>query len=157
MTTTQLKGREYLRVSQDRSGRARSVEEQHDDNLKAAEAHGFSINGEAYSDVSLSASRYATKVRGDFGRLLADLGHGRFGADVLVLWESSRGSRKVGEWVTLIELCETAGVRIHVTTHGRTYDPGNARDRRSMLEDAVDSAYQSDKASDAIQRAAASR
>src|SRR6266567_5443082 len=132
MTTTQLKGREYLRVSQDRSGRARSVEEQHDDNLKAAEAHGFSINGEAYSDVSLSASRYATKVRGDFGRLLADLGRGRFGADVLVLWESPRGSRKVGEWVTLIELCETA--RIHVTTNGRTYDPANARDRRSMLE-----------------------
>src|SRR6266567_9558500 len=101
MTPTTLKGREYLRVSQDRSGRARSVEEQHDDNMAAGQAHGFTINGEAYADVSLSASRYATKVRGEFRELLADLEHGRFGADVLVLWESSRGSRKVGEWVTL--------------------------------------------------------
>jgi DNA invertase Pin-like site-specific DNA recombinase len=155
MTTTKLTGREYLRVSQDRSGRARSIDEQHDDNERAAEAHGFILNGKLYSDTSISASRYGTKVRGQFGDLLADLEHDRFGADILVLWESSRGSRKVGEWVTLIELCETAGVRIHVTTHGRTYDPANARDRRSMLEDAVDSAYQSDKASDAIQRAAA--
>jgi site-specific DNA recombinase len=155
MTTTPLQGREYLRVSQDRSGRARSVEEQHDDNLRAGEAHGFTINGEAYSDVSLSASRYATKVRGDFARLLADLEAGRFGADVLVLWESSRGSRRVGEWATLVDNLEDSGVLVHVTTHGRTYDCANARDRRTLLEDAVDAAFQSDKASAAILRAAA--
>ena len=155
MKTTTLKGREYLRVSQDRSGRARSVEEQHDDNVRACGAHGFTINGEAYSDVSLSASRYATKVRGDFARLLADLEAGRFGADVLVLWESSRGSRRVGEWATLVDDLEDSGVLVHVTTHGRTYDCANARDRRTLLEDAVDAAFQSDKASAAILRAAA--
>jgi DNA invertase Pin-like site-specific DNA recombinase len=147
-------GREYLRVSQDRSGRARSVEEQHDDNLRAGEVHGFSINGEAYSDVSLSASRYATKVRGDFGRLLADLQAGRFGAEVLVLWESSRGSRRVGEWATLLDLLEDAGVRVFVTTHNRLYDPANWRDRKSLLEDAVDNEADSAKKSDAILRAA---
>jgi DNA invertase Pin-like site-specific DNA recombinase len=150
-----LTGREYLRVSQDRSGRARSVEEQHEDNLRASEVHGFSINGEAYSDVSLSASRYATKVRGDFARLLADLEAGRFGAHILVLWESSRGSRRVGEWATLVDRLEDAGVKVCVTTHGRIYDPSNARDRRSLLEDAVDAEYASDKQSAAIRRAAA--
>lgn len=150
-----MTGREYLRVSQDRSGRARSVEEQHDDNLRAGEQHGFSINGEAYSDVSLSASRYATKVRGDFARLLSDLEHGRFGADVLVLWESSRGSRRVGEWATLIDRLQDAGVLVHVTTARRTYDCAVARDRKTLLEDAVDAEYASDKASDAILRAAA--
>ncbi len=152
---TKLAGREYLRVSQDRSGRARSVDEQHEDNLRAAEQHGFCINGEAYSDVSLSASRYGTKVRGNFARLLADLEAGRFGADVLVLWESSRGSRQVSEWAALVERLERAGVKVCVTTHGRIYDCANARDRRSLLEDAVDAAYASDKASDAIRRAAA--
>jgi site-specific DNA recombinase len=150
-----LTGREYLRVSQDRSGRARSVEEQHDDNVRAGQAHGFSINGEAYSDVSLSASRYATKIRGNFARLLADLQAGRFGADVLVLWESSRGSRRVGEWATLVDRLEDAGVKVFVTTHSRLYDCANARDRRTLLEDAVDAAFQSDKASAAIARAAA--
>ena len=153
MTRT-LTGREYLRVSQDASGRARSITEQNDDNLHSAERHGFTINGEAYSDVAISASRYARKIRGDFARLLADLEGGRFGADVLVLWESSRGSRQVGEWDRLIKLCEARGVLIHVTTHARTYDPRRARHRRTLLEDAIDAAYMSDKASDAIVRAA---
>lgn len=150
-----LTGREYLRVSVDRSGRARSVEEQHHDNLRAAEPHGVSINGSSYSDVSLSASRYATRVRGDFARLLADLEAGRFGAEVLVLWESSRGSRRVGEWATLLDLLEDAGVKVLVTTHNRIYDPGNWRDRKSLLEDAVDNEADSAKKSDAILRAAA--
>ena len=71
------------------------------------------------------------------------------------LWESSRGSRRVGEWVTLIELCEQQQVKIHVTTHNRTYDPSNGRDRRSLLEDAVDSEYESGKISARAKRAAA--
>jgi DNA invertase Pin-like site-specific DNA recombinase len=94
MSTTQKTGREYLRVSQDRSGRARSVEEQHGDNLRAGEAHGFTLNGSAYSDVSLSASRFATKHRGDFARLLADLESGRFGADLLVLWKAAEAAAR---------------------------------------------------------------
>jgi DNA invertase Pin-like site-specific DNA recombinase len=147
-------GREYLRVSLDRSGRARSIEEQHNDNLAAAEALGL-ILGTPYRDESISASRYSTKIRDGFGQLLADLELGRFAAEELWLWESSRGSRKVGEWVTLIELCEQQQVKIHVTTHGRTYDPGNSRDRRSLLEDAVDSEYESGKISARLKRAAA--
>jgi DNA invertase Pin-like site-specific DNA recombinase len=150
-TTT---GREYLRVSMDRSGRQRSIEEQHNENQRAADDRGV-ILGEPFEDKSISASRYSRKAREGFPRLLADLEHGRFGADELWLWESSRGSRKVGEWVTLIELCEQQQVKIHVTTHGRTYDPGNSRDRRSLLEDAVDSEYESGKISARLRRAAA--
>lgn len=148
-------GREYLRVSYDRSGRERSQDEQHDENVTAAESIGVTL-GLPYREAgSKSASRYARKTRDDFARLLADLGAGRFGAEVLVLWESSRGSRKVGEWVELIDLCEQQGVTIFVTTHGREYKPDNARDRRSMLEDAVDSEYESAKGSARGKRAAA--
>ena len=150
-TTT---GREYLRVSLDRSGRARSIEEQHDDNQAAAEARGVTL-GKPYQDKSVSASRYSSKIRDGFGQLLVDLEKGRFAADELWVWESSRGSRKVGEWVTLIELCEQRRIKIHVVTHGRTYDPGNSRDRRSLLEDAVDSEYESGKISVRLKRAAA--
>lgn len=145
--------REYLRVSIDRSGRERSITEQHEENERAAAGHGFTL-GPPYADNG-SASRYAAKARGDFATLLADLDGGRFGAEVLLLWESSRGSRKVGEWVELIESCEQHGVRIHVTTHGRTYDPANPRDRRSLLEDAVDSEFESAKISVRAKRAAA--
>lgn len=145
--------REYLRVSQDTSGRERSPQEQHADNQRAAAELGFTL-GEPYRDIG-SASRYARKSRKGFDQLVDDLTQGRFGAHILMLWESSRGSRKVGEWVSLIELCEASGVKIHVTTHGRTYDPANHRDRRTLLEDAVDSEYESAKKSDRLKRSAA--
>src|SRR5262245_36713518 len=143
--------REYLRVSLDRSGRERSILEQHDDNQRMAAERGWTLGG-PYRDKG-SASRYAVKARGDFDTLTADLRTDRFAADVLVLWESSRGSRRVAEWVDLIELCEKSSVLIAVTTHARTYDPGNARDRRTLLEDAVDSEYESAKISTRVRRA----
>jgi site-specific DNA recombinase len=150
--------REYLRVSVDKSGRERSPEEQHDDNERAAEANGWAL-GEPYRDVG-SASRYANggngTVRPGFDRLVADLERGRFGAGVLVLWEASRGSRRLSEWARFIETCEAAGVRIHVTTHQRTYDVSNARDRRTLQEDGTDSEYESAKTSGRSLRAAAS-
>jgi site-specific DNA recombinase len=151
-----LIARDYLRVSKrDRSGRERSPDEQHEDNLRHAGDHDWTL-GESYRDVG-SASRYARKGRDDFSRLLTDLQADRFAADVLILWESSRGSRRVSEWVELIELCVERGVRIYVTTHSRIYNPANTRDRRSLLEDAVDSEYEAGKTSDRLQRSHAAR
>jgi DNA invertase Pin-like site-specific DNA recombinase len=145
--------REYLRVSVDKSGRQRSPEEQHADNERAAAEHGWTL-GEPYRDVG-SASRYAGNGRPGFDHLVEDLERGRFGATVLVLWEASRGSRRLSEWARFIETCETAGVAIHVTTHQRTYDVANARDRRSLQEDGTDSEYESAKVSARALRATA--
>lgn len=150
-----LTGREYLRVSKDKSGRMTSVQQQHDENAADAERQGITL-AEPYSEArDVSASRYSSKARDGFAALLSELKAGKFAADLLYLWESSRGSRKVGEWVTLIDLCEEAGVLIRVTTHGRTYDPRNGRDRRTLLEDAVDSEYESYKVSARTRRTAA--
>lgn len=154
--TKTVEAREYLRVSKDKSGRARSTSEQHVENARAASEGDWRL-GEPYIDNDRSASRYATKVRDDFQLLIRDLEQDRFGADVLILWESSRGSRKVGEWVEMLDLCEQRGVRVHVTTHARTYDPANHRDRRSLLEDAVDSEYESGKISTRARRAQAAQ
>lgn len=140
----------YLRVSQDRSGRERSTTEQDAELCPAAAAHGWAY-GAAYTDEG-SASRYATKRRDDYARLLADLTADTFGAHVLMLWEFSRGSRDVGEWAALLDLCATRGVLIYVHTHGRTYDPRNGRDRRSMIDDANDSEYESYKTSVRVKR-----
>lgn len=140
-------GREYLRVSIDKSGRERSNDEQQADN-RAAWDFDF---GDHYSDAT-SASRYATRARDDWPRLIDDLAAGRFGAEVLVLWEGSRGSRRVGEWATLLDLCEEHKVRIAVTEHDRIYDPAVPRDRKSLLEDAVDSEYESAKTSSRVRR-----
>lgn len=149
---SQPTGREYLRVSRDKSGRQRSPQEQHDDNQRHAEQRGVTLGTPYAENGAVSASRYGRKARSGFAALVADLRAGRFGADELWLWESSRGSRKVSEWVELVEALEGAGVKVYVTTHSRCYDPGNPRDRRSLLEDAVDSEYEVGKLSQRIRR-----
>lgn len=148
------RARDYLRVSLDRSGHARSLDEQHDDNAGAATRCGWTL-GPSYRDRSISASRYSRKAREGYDQLVSDLESGDFDADILILWESSRGSRRVGEWVLLCDLLAEQSVKVHVTTHSRTYDPQNPRDRRSLLEDAVDSEYESGKMSQRLRRTAA--
>jgi DNA invertase Pin-like site-specific DNA recombinase len=147
-----LTGREYLRVSQDKRGRQRSVNEQHEANERGTARQGIVISGAPYMDNDVSASRYATKVRENFTRLLADLENGTFAQDLLILWENSRGSRQISEWVRLIELMERRGKRFFITTHGRIYDPANGRDRRTLFEEAVDSEYETYKISTRITR-----
>lgn len=144
--------REYLRVSKDRSGRQRSNQEQQTDN-RAAWDFDF---GAHYSDAT-SASRYARKARDDWPRLIADINAGTFGAEVLVLWEGSRGSRRVSEWTTLLDLCETHGIRIAVTEYDRIYDPANPRDRKELIDSANDAEYESAKTSRRVLRNARSR
>jgi site-specific DNA recombinase len=84
-------------------------------------ANGWQIAAE-YED-AVSTSRFARKQREDWPRLLADIEAGRL--DVVVLWESSRGSRRAAEWMAFLDLCRDRQVRIHVTSHGRTYDMSN--------------------------------
>ncbi|WP_405856184.1 recombinase family protein [Streptomyces sp. NBC_01515] len=147
--TGPLIGREYRRLSNAKGGT--SLARQGADNARAAAENDISLQGEPYIDDGLSASRYAKKRRDDFEKLVGDIASGptglesRFGANVLMLWESSRGSRKVGEWASFIDLLEEKQVLIWVTTHERMYDPSNGRDRKSLLEDAVDSEYESYK------------
>ncbi|MGW1506013.1 recombinase family protein [Streptomyces mirabilis] len=148
--TATLTGREYRRVSKDKSGEGRSIDEQAVENSEAAEDRGI-VLGEPYTDTG-SASRYARKDRRDFGQLIDDLKNGTFGADILIMWESSRGSRRVGEWITLIELCEDRAVKIFVTSQGRTYDPANGHDRKSLIDDANDSEYESYKIRNRVKR-----
>lgn len=126
--------REYLRVSKGRGRKARSITDQHRDNLASEADHGPWKWGEPYKDTG-SASKYARKVRDDFERMLADLKSGEFGnrGDVLVLWEISRLARETGRGVELVDACEAGGYLIHVTSHERTYNPANYQDRHSLI------------------------
>jgi site-specific DNA recombinase len=94
------RAREYLRVSVDRSGRVRSLDEQHANHVRVAGEQGWILVAESYRDESVSASRYSRKARDGFDALIEDLEHDRFGAEVLLIWDSSRGSRRVGSgWI----------------------------------------------------------
>lgn len=152
MDDRDLHVREYLRVSLDRSGTGKSPDQQHDEITTEAHRRGWHVHSNPYRDDNRSASRYATRQREGFAQLIADLDQGRFEANLLAIWESSRGSRRTGEWIDLIDLCRDRGVHIWVLTHNRVYDPSNARDRRSLREDASDAEYESDKTSERLQR-----
>lgn len=148
--------RPYERVSHlDRDDRendtTRSTDAQHVDNARVADEQGWLL-GTRLVDDDRSASRYARRAREGYDHLIAELEADTFGAQVLILWESSRGSRTVLEWVLLLDLLERRGVLVHVTTHCRTYDPRNGRDRRTLLEDAVDSEYEVSKNAGRIKR-----
>jgi site-specific DNA recombinase len=145
-----------LRVSSDKSGELRSVDEQHQDNERAADREGWVLGAPYLEPGAVSASRYSRKARPGFDALCADLKAGLFGADVLIIWESSRGTRRLSEWAAFLELLEENGVLVHVTSHGHTYDLSRPRDRRSLQEDGTDAEYESGKISERVTRAMAS-
>ncbi len=128
----------YARQSK---GKDDSIKEQLNECTNDALAEGMDVI-DKYED-RVSASRYEKRVRGAWQRLLADIKSGKL--ECVALWESSRGSREMEDWVKFLKLCREHKVRIRVKTHGRTYKMENARDFRSMLEDGVDSEYESEK------------
>lgn len=144
--------REYLRVSRDQSGRERSQEEQHEENAQAAEAEGWTL-GEPYQDTG-SASEYTQKTRAAFQALIEDLEADRFGAQRLMIWEASRLSRDVAEWLQVIVLCIQRGVQIHITHNGgRTYNPAMYAHKGALIDLANKAAMESGGTSGRVGRA----
>lgn len=130
----------YARQSKDKRT---SIDQQITVARTVTDDNGWTLGG-VYSD-GVSASRFATKGRADWTRLLGDLRANRFG--VLILWETSRGDRDLPSWVTLLAECRERGVLIYVVTAERLYDCRIARDWKTLVEDGTDSAYESEKTS----------
>jgi site-specific DNA recombinase len=129
--------------------RARSVAEQHDANAAAIATNGH-LEVVRYQDEE-SASRFARKAREDWQRLLSDVENGHL--DIIYIWETTRGSRKAGEWIDFIDTCRDYRVLIHITNHGRTYDLNVRRDRKTLVEEGVDAEDDSEKIHDNVIRA----
>ncbi|MGH3681234.1 MAG: recombinase family protein [Natronosporangium sp.] len=124
----------------------KSITDQLAENRAAAAGNGWTV-AEELSDPT-SASRFATKVRANWARLLELVPD----TDVIVLWEPSRGDRTLASWIAFVDRCRQHGTRLHATSHRRTYDPANSRDYRSLAEDGVDSSYESDRLSERVSR-----
>ena len=130
-------------------GDGASIEDQLDLGCKTCAAQGWTLAGK-YSDDS-SASRYRSKDRDDWTRLLADLAAGHL--DVLVLWKSARGSRDAIEWLNMLDGCRQRGTLIHVMADHHTYDPRNVdRDWEALATDGIKSASYSDYLSRDVRR-----
>lgn len=144
----------YLRVSRDRYARLRgpgaedrgSVERQEFVGNQIAADKGWRIV--AVKRDSESASQYARKERGEWPEVLALIEAGE--VDVLVLWETSRGDRKLTTWSALLDLCIQKGTLIHVVDHDYTYDPRNTRDWEILADEGVRNARESHKTSSRV-------
>ena len=134
-------------------GNTASIAEQLDLGRARADTENWAIR-ETYSD-PISASRYARKARTDWPKLVADVQHDR--AQIIWLWESSRGDRRASAWLTLLEDCRDHGVQVYIESHHRLYDTTIPRDWRTLAEDGTDSEYESAKTSLRMTRSAAAR
>jgi site-specific DNA recombinase len=102
-----------------------------------------------YSDL-VSASRFGTKPRGDWAQLVADVSAGHLG--VVVVWDPSRGDRTPESWFGFLSRCRENGVLIHSLRDQRTYDVRLPRDWRTLAEDGVTAAYESEVRSVDVRR-----
>lgn len=137
----------YVRVSSDPRGHQRSVGEQEAECRAACQREGWQV-AQVFCDNDRSASRFATKARPGFARMLATLDAGE--ADVLLTWESSRAQRDLGTFVELRQALMARGVLWHYGD--RTYDMSKAKDRKETARDALDAEGASDETSERVQR-----
>lgn len=93
--------------------------------------------GRVFVDPDFSASRHARRPRPDFAALLEHIRSSR--AEMISMWEVTRGSRQVGEWVSFLDLCRDQGVLIRVfgSEDPETFDPRRQRDRETLISEGV--------------------
>lgn len=142
----------YGRTSLDRSD-GQSVTDQLTELRGWARRTGRTIVGE-HRDDGISASRFARgKERPGWRAVLDAVDRGD--ADELALWEGSRGSRDLVEWVRLIDVC--AERRVMIVVRERGYDPRDPDDRERLLYDAVRADHESGRTSRRVTRSVVSR
>lgn len=138
------------RVSDPRRGRGASTEDQQAENFAACEQRQWTVTPEATFTEKQSASRFATRARAEWERLVAGVRDKQYG--VVVMWESSRADRTPDTWFPFLTACRETGTLIYVTPQDRLYDMRDWRDYRTMAEDGVDAAIEVEKLSDRIKR-----
>lgn len=107
----------YARVSEDKSGVGRSPEEQETDLLRRVTVEQWRHVG-TIKESDRSASRYAKRERERWRDVLQAISAG--GVDVLLVWEVSRLTRDMEEFVQFSKLCRKTGTRL--AYNGRLYD-----------------------------------
>lgn len=102
--------------------------------------------GRVFVDPDLSASRYARKDRPDYEALIAYVREQN--SELVCLWEASRGTRKLSEWVEFLDLCRSTKTLIRIFGEDpRTYDPCVQRDRNDLVRQGMEAESESERLS----------
>ncbi|MCP3012471.1 recombinase family protein [Nocardiopsis dassonvillei] len=130
----------YARVSKDASKEERSVTQQLDIGRTIAAEEDWLIVGE-YADNDRSASRRATQEREDWPKVVAAIERGE--ADVLWVWEISRGTRDLDVWLPLRRVCREN--RMFVAIHDDVWDTTKPSHMHHLNQLVLDAEYESEK------------
>jgi DNA invertase Pin-like site-specific DNA recombinase len=115
----------YCRVSLDQDGTEKSVNDQEIEGRAWVRQEGALLEERhVYRDSDRSASRFATKQRESFNRLLDDIDNGEL--DAVWFWELSRQQRRLDVFAKLRDLCRERGVMWVI--RDRVYDPSSYAD-----------------------------
>jgi len=112
----------YGRASRDPKGGGTSVTKQLERGRDFARRESVQVIAEIRDD-NKSASR-GSRERSGFAEVRGLIEHGK--ADVLILWEVSRSSRDLEEFMGLVNACSDKGLEIAVS--GTRYDPSKVND-----------------------------
>jgi site-specific DNA recombinase len=137
----------YARVSDDPTGKGRSVDSQIEECRRWADREGWEVTAEV-KDIDRSASRHAKREREGWGDVVAAVEGGDI--DVVVTWEASRAQRDLTQYTKLRKLCERTQTRWAYS--GNVYDMTDSTDRFRTSIDAVMAENESDKISDRVLR-----
>ena len=100
----------YCRISKDAEQEGLGVERQRTDCMALAEREGYLVErGSVFIDDDLSASRFARKGRPAYDEMMARAGAGEF--DALVYYSTSRLTRRMKEWLRIIDLVDDRAAR----------------------------------------------
>lgn len=126
-------------------GRRKSITQQDQACSEDAETLGWQVI-EHYRD-NVSASRFGRRsARPGWSALVRTMRQGAI--DVVVVWEASRGDRRLTTWSEFLDLARECGVLVRVTDLGRTFDlRSNPDDWETLARSGVDSVAESERLS----------
>lgn len=143
--TATLRAGIYARQS---LGNKKSIGEQDDLCTGDAELLGWQV-ADHYED-RVSASRFGKSERPGWVRLVSDLEASKL--DVVVVWEASRGDRKLTTWSAFLDLCAATRTLIRVTDAERTLDPIDPADWEWLAREGINAVTESNKLSKRCRR-----
>jgi site-specific DNA recombinase len=141
----------YSRISSDPEGRAVGVERQEADCAKLAKRHGYTVV-DVYRDNDVSASTSSTKPRPGFDAMLARVRQGDIAA--VIAYSNSRLTRRVREYLDLIDLHRQTGVTFRTVVSGDT-DLSTADGRGVALTLATWDQAEAERTAERVRRAKA--
>ena len=144
----------YARLSEDRDGLSENVNIQIAEDQAYADDQAWPVVG-IFKDNDISASKYSTKPREDYDRLVAAIKRNEI--NIVLITEMPRLYRRLEELLDLIKLAETTALRRIQTTEGISYELSTAEGIHAAINAVNNAMLEAARTSKRVKRKQAAR